>query len=156
MADPRIAIAITLKNEGGFQKDPNDRANWTGGKVGYGTLVGTKYGITTPEEDAINYYSNHYWKIYYSQINDQSIANKLFDLGVLFGIPVAVMALQHVLEVVADGIFGEATLLAANYANAALLLSEFKDAMSRHATNIAAANANETGFLPGWIRRINS
>ena len=35
MAVASIAIAITLDNahEGGFQKNPNDRANWTGGRA---------------------------------------------------------------------------------------------------------------------------
>ena len=48
MADARTAILITCDDahEGGFQKMHNDRANWTGGQVGVGTLVGTKYGIT--------------------------------------------------------------------------------------------------------------
>jgi len=46
MSDPKTAIALTLIQEGGFQNNPNDHANWTGGQVGVGTLVGTKYGIT--------------------------------------------------------------------------------------------------------------
>ena len=30
-----------FRNEGGFQKDPKDRGNWTSGKVGVGELKGT-------------------------------------------------------------------------------------------------------------------
>lgn len=33
------------KYEGGMSRDPNDPGNWTGGKVGVGSLLGTKYGI---------------------------------------------------------------------------------------------------------------
>ena len=46
MADFKTAVLITLEHEGGFQKNPNDHANWSSGKIGVGTLVGTKYGIT--------------------------------------------------------------------------------------------------------------
>ena len=48
MADARTAILITLDpaHEGGFQANPHDRANWTSGQVGVGTLVGTNGGIT--------------------------------------------------------------------------------------------------------------
>ena len=34
-----------LGHEGGFQADPRDRGNWTGGEVGKGELKGTKYGL---------------------------------------------------------------------------------------------------------------
>ena len=43
-----------LGHEGGFQADPRDRGNWTGGEVGKGELKGTKYGLaamTYPELD---------------------------------------------------------------------------------------------------------
>ena len=43
-----------LGHEGGFQADPRDRGNWTGGEVGKGELKGTKYGVaamTYPELD---------------------------------------------------------------------------------------------------------
>lgn len=45
------------KYEGGMSRDPNDPGNWTGGKVGVGNLLGTKYGIaanTYPNVDIPN------------------------------------------------------------------------------------------------------
>lgn len=45
-AEFRSAILpFTLQEEGGLSTDKNDPGNWTGGKVGKGTLRGTKYGI---------------------------------------------------------------------------------------------------------------
>jgi lysozyme family protein len=92
MADAKTAILITLDlaHEGGFQKNPNDRANWTGGQVGVGTLVGTNGGITALDmpgvdiehltiDQKIAYYLEHYWKPLYSSIAWQPLANKLFD-----------------------------------------------------------------------------
>ncbi|WP_409563980.1 glycosyl hydrolase 108 family protein [Rhizobium leguminosarum] len=38
-------LIITLKFEGGYSNDPNDRGNWTGQNVGVGILKGTKNGI---------------------------------------------------------------------------------------------------------------
>lgn len=169
MANMVAAIAITLDadHEGGFQKMPNDRANWTGGEVGVGTLVGTKYGITTldmPGVDIENitlaqaaaYYMEHYVKPLYSQIDSQSIGAKLFDMGVLFGVGTAIENLQRVLDVGVDGNFGQITLNALNASNDTLTLEDFKEAMVQHAEAIAAKNPNDAGDLPDWIRRINS
>ena len=169
MADARTAILITLDlaHEGGFQNDPKDRANWTGGQVGVGELIGTKYGITTLDmpgiviadltpEQAIAYYTEHYWKALYSQITSQAIANKLFDLGVLFGIGTAVKNLQTALDIDADGYFGPITLARTNAASAPLLLSMFQQEMVAHARAIGLGNPNEAHDVDGWVRRINS
>lgn len=170
MSDARTAIMITLDpaHEGGFQKNYHDRANWTGGQVGVGTLVGTNGGITTLDmpgvdiehlttEQKVQYYLANYWKPLYSQIVSQLIANKLFDLGVLFGIGTAVHNLQTALGWPdTDGIFGHLTLNAVNQSSISGLLGQFKSTMLSHARSVAAANPNEAPFLPDWIRRINS
>lgn len=169
MADAKTAIAITIDadHEGGFQKNPKDWANWTGGEIGSGELVGTKYGITaldlpgydieslTPEQATI-YYREHYWKSLYSQIECQEVANKLFDMGVLFGVATAVKCLQSVLAIPADGIFGSRTLASVNTASEKTLLEEYEDELSAHAKAIAASKPNEAEDLDGWLRRIKS
>jgi lysozyme family protein len=168
VADPRIAILITCDDahEGGFQDDFNDRANWTGGKIGVGALVGTKYGVTCLDlpdvdiknltlDEAVNYYSNHYWKTFYSQIQDQILANKLFDLGVLFGVKTAVETLQTVLKVPIDGVFGPMTLAAANISEPTSLLLAFRTEFVSHALKVGADNPPERPFVGDWVRRIN-
>lgn len=169
MADARIAIAITLDvaHEGGFQNDHDDRANWTGGQVGVGTLVGTKYGITyadmpgadiknLTEEQATEYYLEHYWKTLYSQIESQDVASKLFDLGVLFGVGTAVGMLQTTLNIAVDHVFGPDTLDHVNATDPISLLSGYKFYFVKHALQIGADNPNERPFVSDWIRRINS
>ena len=41
----RSVLPLTLHHEGGLSLDRRDPGNWTGGKVGLGRLLGTKYGI---------------------------------------------------------------------------------------------------------------
>jgi len=171
MADFEISIKLTLTHEGGFQKDPDDRANWTGGEVGVGTLVGTKYGITTldmpgvdienlPVEKAVEFYRERYWKPDFGGINAQEVADKLFDLGVLFGVREAVAILQQTLvssgeSVDIDGDFGDGTLAVVNTLDGDSLLKVYETNMVTHAFNIATANPHERKFLKGWVIRIN-
>ena len=169
MADFRTAVLITIDDdhEGGFQKNPNDRANWSSGKIGEGELIGTKYGITALDmpgvdienltvDQAVEFYAERYWKTLYSQINSQNMANKLFDLGVLFGVGTAVGILQLTLGITVDHAFGPNTLQAINDADETSLLASYKANLMTHVFNIATANPAERQFLTGWSRRINS
>jgi lysozyme family protein len=171
MADFRTAVNITMDaaHEGGFQKMHGDKGNWTGGEVGVGVLVGTKYGISAAEfptldipnlttDQAAAIYQDRYWKPLYSQINDQTLANKLFDMGVLFGVGVAVKMLQTTMETdlhaVADGVFGEQTLTDVN--QEVNLTPRYIVTMLNHVMNVVNHNPAEGPFISDWIRRIQS
>lgn len=156
MADSKISIEKTLVNEGGYVNNPND----SGGPTKYGItqrdLPGEDIENLTPER-ATAYYVENYWKAFYSQIENQSIADKLFDMGVLFGVGTAVKLIQTVLSLVpVDGDFGPHTLSATNLADPTSLLQAFKTALVSHAVGIANAQPKDRIFLSGWIRRINS
>jgi len=48
------SFKVLIGHEGGYSDDRNDPGNWTGGKVGVGELLGTKYGVAAnsyPMED---------------------------------------------------------------------------------------------------------
>jgi lysozyme family protein len=97
----------------------------------------------------------------YSRITSQVIANKIFDLGVLFGVHVAVVLMQEVLQphfptLTIDGIFGSGTLDAVNGADPASLLVAYKAAFVGRAAKAGAEHPEERQFVAGWIRRINS
>jgi lysozyme family protein len=173
MADALTAIMITLDpaHEGGFQNNTNDRANWTGGKVGVGTLEGTNGGITALDmpagtdmrslttEQKVAYYTANYWKPFYSQINSQLIANKLFDMGVLFGIGTATRILQGALGVNVDGNFGPQTLAQLNVVtvpSAGSLLGAYKTRLHAYAAEVAMINPLEAEDRADWDRRIDS
>jgi len=47
-------MTAILPYEGGFGDDPNDRGNWTSGKIGVGENRGTKYGISAMAEPGVD------------------------------------------------------------------------------------------------------
>jgi lysozyme family protein len=169
MADFQQSVAKTLINEAGFQNLHGDSGNWTGGEVGVGEQKGTKYGISAaafPTLDIVNLttdqareiYQTKYWNELYSSITDQLLADKLFDLGVLFGVGEAVKLLQitivNKVSIVSDGTFGPATLAAIN--QQANLLPAYKTTFINHCMNIINHNPEKAQFASNWVRRINS
>lgn len=112
-----------ISHEGGFQKDPNDRGNWTSGKCGQGTLKGTKYGISAmsyPTLDiegltigkAKEIYRRDWWdKLKLDRFHD-SLSFQIFDSAVNHGMSATIKMLQKMLGVVQDGIAGDVTIKA--------------------------------------------
>jgi lysozyme family protein len=172
MADSNISIQKTIKNEGGYQNIPEDTGNWLNG-INYGT----KWGITPHTlqayfpallsdpncvrnldmPTALSCYRQGYWKAHYSEINDQNLADKLFDMGVLFGVGTAVKMLQIALStgiaVVPDGAFGPNTLAAVNERGN---VDAYRVVLYNHAMDVVNRNPNDAAFLQGWTNRIQS
>lgn len=155
MADFRTSILKTLVHEGGYVNNPNDPGGET--KFGISKRQFPNLDIANlTEEQAVEIYREGYWKDGYSQISSQLIADKLFDLGVLFGVHTAVAILQTTLHVAVDGVFGPHTLSAVEQADEASLLASYKANLMTHAFNVATAKPEERIFLKGWGIRINS
>lgn len=155
MADLNISIQKTLVHEGGYVDNPADSGGPTKFGITQADMPGQNIEDLTPEQ-AIEYYLEHYVKPGYSEIQSQDVCNKLFDMGVLFGIGEAVHIFQLVLNVGVDGVFGPETLQATNEADADSLLQAYKTSMATHAFQIATANPKDRIFLTGWVNRINS
>ena len=97
VADCKVALAKIFRNEGGFQRMRDDSGNWTGGKVGVGKLVGTKYGIAAASypkveipnlalADAARYYDRDYWgPLRLSRLRSQGLATTYLDTAVNCG-----------------------------------------------------------------------
>ena len=154
MANFNQAVSLTLKNEGGFTDNPADPGGATNMGIEQRDLPDTPIRSLTVAQ-ATAFYSDRYWKGLYGSIESQAVANKLFDLGVLFGVGTAVKTLQTVLLITQDGVFGPATLSALNAAGDAVL-PEYKAAMLDRANEIVGQNPAEAVFLDGWERRIQS
>lgn len=163
------AINITLKNEGGFQCYPNDKGNWTGGKVGAGDLRGTKYGISAAqypwmdiknitEDEARVIYKRDYWDILDLDAFNESTGIKVFDAVVLTGASPAILCLQHALRacklpVHEDGLLGPQTLGFANQTPEQVLLPVYREALAGHFRALVKETPEDLHFLNDWLER---
>ena len=155
MASFETSIRKTLIFEGGYADNSADHGGPT--KFGIASESHPDLDIKNlTEEQAIQIYKEQYWKVYYSQINDQSVCDKLFDCGVLFGVGRAVKFLQSVLKVPVDGVFGPNTLAELNSSDPGKVLLDYKTDLVQHVIQIGANDPSQRQFVGGWLRRINS
>lgn len=154
MADPNIAINLTIQNEGGWVNDPFDSGHETNMGITQADMPSVNLKELTPVQAAA-YYRANYWKTYFSQIANQSVGNKIFDMGVLFGVETMIQLLQHTLGIKQDGVFGPDTLQAVNDEDSEELLYLFKGSLKAHAMAIVAKNPKDKKFLQGWLNRVN-
>lgn len=158
MADFKQAVQKTLTHEGGYVNNPLDHGGPTKYGITQADMPGVNIANITPDQ-AADYYSQNYWKTLYSQITDQLLAEKLFDMGVLFGVKTAVKMLQismtNEIGLVSDGQFGPNTLAAVNQSSISLLPG-YKTTLIQHVVNIVNNNPDQGAFINGWVNRINS
>jgi lysozyme family protein len=120
--------------EGALSLDPKDKGNWTSGIIGQGELRGSKFGISAasyPHLDIANLTVDRAKDIYRSDFWEQSLAPcfsdpmnyQLFDMAVNSGPRNAVIMLQRVLGVTADGVAGPKTAAAIAAVNDATALA---------------------------------
>jgi lysozyme family protein len=163
------AVAVVLAHEGGFQNDPRDPGNWTGGAVGAGACRGTKYGISAksyPELDIANLgaadagaiYRRDWWDRLGLARLPAPLAAKLLDAAVNLGPHPAIACLQHALNVqggviAEDGVLGPATVAAAQSIPADAALAALRNALADHYRAIVARHPDRERFLAGWLAR---
>lgn len=108
-------------HEGGLSLDRNDRGNWTSGKIGVGSLNGTKYGISAMAyphvdirnltlEDARDIYRRDYWNKCRCDDLPKAIDYLVFDAAVNHGNSRSAKFLQTAVGASADGVIGEKTV----------------------------------------------
>jgi lysozyme family protein len=111
------SFASVVNVEGGFQNDPGDSGNWTGGRIGVGTNQGTKYGISAASFPTVNIaaltldqakaiYKAGYWDPLQLDQLDAGLAFQCFDASVNCGVVTAAKWMQRAAGVGQDGIIG--------------------------------------------------
>ncbi|WP_282803035.1 glycosyl hydrolase 108 family protein [Bombella apis] len=124
-------LKFTLQHEGGYSSNRADPGNWTGGRVGSGQLVGTKYGLSAPlvvrdrglcvtaqqmklltESDFRKMAIQYFWKPMECSLLPAGLDALVFDHGFNAGAKTSVRLLQQIVGVDQDGIVGPATLKA--------------------------------------------
>lgn len=117
----QLWLSRIFKHEKGYSSNPADPGNWTGGKVGKGKLLGTKFGIaanTYPDldiknltiQDATEIYIRDFLKPLKAETYHDGVAYQLLDLAAHSGVVRAKRLLQRALHVKQDGIIGPKTL----------------------------------------------
>ena len=172
MAEPsalfKQCFAIIVGSEGGFDADPRDTGNWTGGALAQGVLKGTKYGISAaayPLLDIKNLTLAQAWDIYQMQYWIKICADALppvlalatFDAAVNSGVGRAAAWLQAAVGAKADGVIGSGTIAAVNQATSA------PESLDEVAASLLAARlifmstlAAWPVYRGGWVKRVCS
>lgn len=157
------AFETVIGHEGGFTLNRADAGNWTGGKVGVGKLLGTKYGIaanTYPNEDIKNLTLERAKQLYKRDFWDKAKCDELpnglrfhvFDVSVNSGVSRGVKTLQQAVGVSADGIIGNQTLNAVRSKNPADTLIAFYGFRIAFYTSLSSF----VTFGKGWMNRVSS
>lgn len=117
------AFELVIGSEGGFQNDPSDRGNWSGGRVGVGENRGTKYGISTMSYKSLDIknitldqaraiYKKDYWDRNQCDKLPGGVDYMVFDISVNHGVKDGATFLQRAVGSNPDGDIGPATLRA--------------------------------------------
>ena len=159
---PDHVRAWVFDAEGGYGNDPDDR----GGETKYG-ISKRQYPALDIEhltrEDAEAIMVRDYWLKISGDDLPASIALAMFDAAFLQGPQTATHMLQLALgklghdEVVADGIMGQYTILAARLqgtADPARLLTEFLSFRGLRMFHDAEQNVKQRKFVRGWLARL--
>lgn len=175
MANFKEAYGLTGHNEGGYANNPNDHGgetfagiarkfwpNWPGWKTidWAKTMIKTANGINEfarvngVEPFVADFYKQNFWDVNkLDSINDQQLADNVYDFGVNSGVSRGAKTLQQAVGVTADGIIGPGTLNAVNTGDAVAIYNKYNEIKSS-LYHTWAATPGQLQFLKSWMSRI--
>ena len=152
-------IVETLAFEGGYSDDPAD----PGGETNFGISKAAYPDVDIADltqDQAIAIYKADYWHAPRIDQLPDTIAGKVFDMGVNMGPATAVRILQDCLntwsnpKLVIDGRIGPHTIDAATKeAVGDWLLNDYRKAVADHYMAIIRNTPSLARFQRGWLRR---
>lgn len=165
MAESEPAIDMVLRHEGGKADSPADPGGRTNFGITQANYQAWKRDFTCDVFDctkfeAQRYYLEKWWNVgSYSQITDQDVANRYFDLSVNMGPRPATKILQRACTdcgqaVTVDGNAGQYTLAAVEACDPIRLLAAIRSEATRIYQAIVTARPASAIFLKGWLRRL--
>ena len=173
MSSYEQAIAKTELWEGGYSNNPSDSGgetyrgisrnnwpNWSGWVVidedkSQPFFPATLDGNSSLQAAVVDFYRQNFWNGY-GGINNQDVANKIFDLSVNVGTRHAVSIAQIAAGCSVDGKYGPNTQAAINSHLNGSLLPKIEAAAEQYYRAIVASNPQDARFLKDWIRRASS
>ena len=155
------AFKNVVGEEGGYDTNPLDPGNWTGGQCNSGALHGTKFGISAnayPNLDIRNLTLDAARQLYYDDVwvklrcdsLSPPLALHVFDAGVNNGPGRAIRWLQMAVGATVDGELGDATIAAAKSREPTLACTEFLAQRIFFQAQIPTWHT----FGLGWSRRL--
>lgn len=156
-----LCFPIVVGTEGLLSTDPTDKGNWSGGEVGSGTLIGTKYGVAAayhpgvdiknlslPDAELIHF--DEYWSPACCEATPLARAALcLYDCAVNQGVGTAVKLMQQAIGVPVDGAVGPQTLAAMHLMKPEHIARFMALRAVRYASTQGAATQEE-----GWMDRL--
>lgn len=158
-----ISMARLLPLEGGYSADRNDPGNWTGGKIGVGRLLGTKYGIAANTYPNLNIknltwdqakaiYKRDFWDKIRADKLPRAVQHSALDGAINSGIRRSIEWLQGAAGAAQDGLWGPITEKAVQQADPNDLLLRYNALRLRFMTDLSIWPT----YSRGWARRISS
>lgn len=172
MADFKLFFNRLLQEEGGYTDTPGDHGGPT--KYGVTLAVWIKQGYDKDgdgdidkedvklisKDDAYKIAKEDYWDpIGGDMIDNQSVADVVFDWGFNSGTKTAIKYLQRTLgfhDSDVDGVIGTKTITAVNDSYPQQLFNTLKENREAFYRAIVARDPTQEKFLKGWLIRNNS
>lgn len=186
MARFELAHKITSSIEKGWANDPCDNGGetyagiarnfhpkWEGWKIidSFKANMKLKHGQYIPnfelDEMVEDFYKEKYWDVnHLDEIEDQDVANELFDTGVNMGTGIAAAFLQEALnllnrnqrdfnDLTVDGKIGKITLSVVNlFPHQKALLKTLNGLQFCRYKSICERNPEQEKFFRGWLLRV--
>ena len=168
MAKATILFQNIKEWEGGWSDHKNDKGGKTNMGITLKTWKSCGYdkdgdGIIDErdlklinEQDVFNVFKKHYWDRYRGDdIRNQSIANIVVDWLWMSGNH-AIINVQKLLSIKADGVVGPITINTINQANQRELFAQIKRIRKEFFEKVCRDNPTQNVFLKGWLRRLDS
>ncbi len=165
MAEFSLAYNKMIRNEGGYinHKILGDRGGQTyagisrtfhGDWPGWALIDNNELNSSRLNRLVFNFYKDKFWnRISGDQINNQKIAESMFDFSVNAGVRTSIKLVQVILGVKPDGIVGERTLKKLNQSDEELFVSKYSLAKVARYTEIVNRDRRQIKFLLGWLNR---
>ena len=187
MADFKQAYNITMAHEGGYANDKadtggetwkgiarNKNPKWSGwtvvdeyrGKSGFPDNLNSAPGL---QELVLLFYKKEFWDpLNLDSVNDQPIANEMFDTGVNMGQGIAATFLQRAINIAnragkdyadikVDGAIGGKTVEVLNAsADQKLILKLLNILQGSRYISICENNPTQERFLRSWMSRVSA